>query len=173
MALIHGWRASTSPQIRIARPGLVAPSASMDKLFDISARIVFGLLICGSSGGDPVSFLESMLLVFGVRIVLQHIRFSERTRHETGLILASILAVASIYVPAIKRPLGPGQHAPGPSHWGPFGGHWELFFPASSAKKSFEEIAVHMASNPDSPVRIRIASSILETKILPSPTRPV
>src|SRR5204863_3850046 len=30
-----------------------------------------------------------------------------------------------------------------------------------------------IASNPDSPVLIRIASSMLETKILPSPIRPV
>src|ERR1041385_1001183 len=30
-----------------------------------------------------------------------------------------------------------------------------------------------IASKPDSPVRIRIASSMLETKILPSPMRPV
>src|SRR5438874_5850869 len=30
-----------------------------------------------------------------------------------------------------------------------------------------------MASNPDSPVLIRMASSILETKIFPSPIRPV
>ena len=33
--------------------------------------------------------------------------------------------------------------------------------------------AVQMASNPDSPVLIRMASSMLETKIFPSPIRPV
>src|SRR5712691_13265601 len=33
------------PQTRIARPGPVAPSTSMDKLFDIGARIAFGLFI--------------------------------------------------------------------------------------------------------------------------------
>jgi hypothetical protein len=35
------------------------------------------------------------------------------------------------------------------------------------------QAAIQMASSPDSPVRMRMASSMLETKILPSPMRPV
>jgi hypothetical protein len=47
------------------------------------------------------------------------------------------------------------------------------FIPAYGQAAQAVGPAIQMASSPDSPVLIRIASSMFETKIFPSPIRPV
>src|SRR5262249_46298067 len=106
----------------------------------------------------------------GNRGAVEHDAFGKRVFFERGDVAGDVLplparigeAVVDVFHVVVLDHL---HHVFGRRHFTPF--------LVTGTRGEIDPTRCQMASRPDSPVRIRIASSMLETKILPSPMRPV